>query len=113
MSSTKALLREFGKRSSTLSFPAETEKAIQLPFVKDTFAHYVCPADGWLFVRGNGTNISAEVLYKSYFGVLSSKEDGYWGSCIYPCSKGQLLWYAVWGAVTEQWIYFLPCKATE
>ncbi len=106
MPALKDCLRNFGKASSRLAFPSA-----QRPVVIETVGpstvegthQYIAPADGYVTVWAEGSaSVTVELRIDYSLQQLSSNAAASWGKATIPCTRGQKLYYAFWGAGSSE-----------
>lgn len=118
MPALKDCLRNFGKASSRLAFPSARRTVVIETVGSSTAAGmrgYIPPADGYVAVWAEGSaGVTVELLIDGSLQQLSSNDAALWGKATIPCTRGQQLYYALWGAGFKQGeVYFVPSLGSQ
>lgn len=117
MASLKDCLRNFGKASSRLAFPAAQHIVVETvgPSTVAGIREYIPPADGYAVLWAEGSvGVTVEIRIDASLQQLSSNDTALWGKATMPCTRGQKLYYAFWGEGFKQGeFYFVPSLGSQ
>lgn len=118
MASLEDCLRNFGKASSRLAFPSARRTVVIETVGPSTVAgnrEYTPPADGYVVAWAEGSvGITVELHIDGSLQQLSSNDHALWGKATIPCTRGQKLYYALWGSGFKQGeVYFVPSLGSQ
>ena len=117
MASLEDYLRNFAKAGSRQVLPSGQQIVIETvgSSTQEGEREYVPPVDGYVVVWCEGTSgISAEIRIDRSIQLLSANALATWGKAWIPCTRGQKLYYALWGSGFKQGeFYFVPSLGSQ
>lgn len=115
MASLEDYLRNFAKTGSGFAFPSE--RCIVIENFASTSSpgdrEYVPPANGFCVIWLEGIGVDAEIRKSGGAQSLSSNSASSWAKACIPCTRGQKLNYAPWGAFKRGEFYFVPSLGSQ
>ena len=115
MASLEDYLRNFAKAGSGFAFPSERCIIIEsfAPATEQGNREYVPPENGLCVIWLEGTQVDAEIRKDGGIQTLAITSAAPWAKACVPCTRGQRIYYAIWGAFKQGEFYFVPSLGSQ